>query len=101
MDWPFQTQQLDGVWCHHRTPRSSTQGPGGVTDRRQLNLSLRGSDRGLAAEHPEVGGGTDNENRRGPDPRRTSTATGDKDRVLDDGASVHVEWDISGGAGMD
>ena len=33
---------LDGVLCHHRTPRCSNQGPGGVTEIRSLCLSPGG-----------------------------------------------------------
>ena len=65
-----------------------------------LGLSPRGLDGGSEAEHTAGGGGTGINNLRVPGPRRTLTATTNKDRGLADGADVHGEWDIYGGEGM-
>ena len=56
---------MDGVLCHHRTPRLITKGPGGVLDGKSLDLSLGWSDVGSTAEYTHVRGGTGAENSRG------------------------------------
>ena len=82
------------------TPSHSTKGSGGFPDIISLGLSLGGSDGGLAADYTVDRGCSGGNNSRTPGPRRTSTATGDKDQGLDDGAAVHSEWDQAGGSGM-
>ena len=82
------------------TPRHSTKGSGEFLDIISLGLSMGGSDGGSAAEYTVDRGGTGGNNSRAPGTRRTSTATGDKDRGLDDGAAFHSEWDQAGGSVM-
>ena len=82
------------------TTRHSTKRSGGFPGIISLGLSLGGSDSGLAADYTVDRGGTGGNNSRGPGPRRTLTATGEKDRGLADGAAVHSEWDQAGGSGM-
>ena len=77
------------VQCHHRTPRRSTKGSGGVTDGRPLGLPPRGLDNGSAADHTAGGGGPGGDPLRGTVTSRTLTAMVNKDQGLADGAAVH------------
>ena len=86
--------------CHHRTPRHSAQGPGGVLDGGPLSLPSRGKDGGAEAERPAGGGGPGKDLSGGPGPRRMLTATADKDGVMADSAAIHGKWDGTGCAGM-
>ena len=91
---------MDGVLCHHMTPRRSAQGPGGVPGGGPLDLPPIRADGGLEAERPVGGGDPGGDHSGGTSPRRTSNITGGKYWGLSDSAAVHGERDRSGCAGM-
>ena len=62
--------KLDVVLCHQRTPRCSTQGPGGVPYVRPFGLFPGVLDGGLVTESTEGVVGTGGNTGRGPGPKR-------------------------------
>ena len=91
MQYFFIRAILNTTLCHHRNPRCSTQGPGGVLDGGPLGLSTGGTDGGSAKRTEAGGGDTDGCTGSSPGPTHTLTAMRDKDRGLDESVAVHSQ----------
>ena len=91
---------MDSFLCHHRTPRCSAQGEGGVPDGGPLRQLQIGKDVGAESERPAGRGGPEGYPIGGPIPRRPLNVVVRKDGAMADCAAVNGKRDGTGCAGM-